>query len=69
MERTENSTQENALSAGIPTRPLGKTGVNVSIIGVGGGHIGSIQNENESINLMHASIDAGITFFDHYCPK
>ena len=65
MERTDNSTSENALSAGIPTRPLGKTGVNVSILGVGGGHIGSIQDDNESIKLMHAALDAGITFFDN----
>jgi len=52
-------------SAAIPTRPLGNTGVDVSILGLGGAHIGLIQDDSESIKLMHAAIGAGITFFDN----
>ncbi|MGH9628583.1 MAG: aldo/keto reductase [Bryobacteraceae bacterium] len=51
--------------AGIPTRVLGRTGQRVSIVGLGGHHIGRIKDEKESIRLMHAAIDEGITFFDN----
>jgi len=50
--------------AGIPKRPLGKTGEKVSIIGLGGWHIASIP-EGEGIPLIHQAIDEGITFFDN----
>ena len=50
--------------AGVPTRPFGRTGVRVSIIGLGGWHIGELADD-ESIRLMHAAIDEGITFFDN----
>lgn len=51
--------------AGLPMRTLGKTGVKVSIIGLGGHAIGTLKNEADSIKLMHAAIDEGITFFDN----
>jgi len=50
--------------AGLPRRPLGKTGEKVSIIGIGGWHAGSIP-EREGIALMHEAIDEGVTFFDN----
>src|SRR5207248_1053456 len=50
---------------GLPTRPLGKTGVNVSIICLGGWHIGSVKDPQEAIRIMHAAIDEGLTFFDN----
>ncbi len=54
----------DAQATGIPTRPLGKTGENVSILALGGWHIGAIPDKNEAIKIMHAAIDEGITFFD-----
>ena len=48
-------------STAIPKRSLGNTGVDVSILGLGGAHIGLIQDDSESITLMHAAIGAGIT--------
>lgn len=56
--------QQEDSPAGIPTRPLGKTGVKVSIVALGGWHIGSIA-EAEAIRLMHEAIDSGMTFFDN----
>src|SRR2546423_753925 len=52
-------------SKGLPTRPLGKTGVKVSILALGGWHIGSVKDEQEAIKIMHAAIDEGLTFFDN----
>ncbi len=50
---------------GLPTRPLGKTKENVSILCLGGWHIGAIKNPQEAIKIMHAAIDEGMTFFDN----
>ena len=51
-------------NGGIPTRPLGKTGVEVSILGLGGAHMG-MPPEAEGIKLTHAAINAGVTFMDN----
>jgi predicted aldo/keto reductase-like oxidoreductase len=50
---------------GLPTRPLGKTGARVSILCLGGWHIGSVKKEAEAIKIMHAAIDEGLNFFDN----
>lgn len=52
-------------SSGIPLRPLGRTGVDVTAIGLGGYHLGMIPDDNEAVRLIHESIDAGITFLDN----
>ncbi|MDB5306976.1 MAG: aldo/keto reductase [Gemmataceae bacterium] len=46
-------------------RKLGTTGTEVSCIGLGGHHIGRPKDEAESIKLIRAAIDAGITFMDN----
>jgi uncharacterized protein len=57
------STQASA--AGIPTRVLGRTGERVSILSLGGWHIGSVKDDAEAIRLMRMAIDEGMTFFDN----
>ena len=52
-------------SGDIPRRPLGKTGDTVSILGVGGHHLGDFATLDEAARLVHEAIDAGITFFDN----
>jgi uncharacterized protein len=49
----------------VPHRPLGKTGAQVSALGVGGFHLGSIKEEKESNELVARALDAGINFFDN----
>jgi aryl-alcohol dehydrogenase-like predicted oxidoreductase len=46
-------------------RELGTTGERVSAIGMGGYHLGKQPEASESIQLMHAGIDRGITFLDN----
>ena len=47
-------------------RQLGATGVEVSVIGLGGFHIGQpTQTDNESIQLIHQALDRGINFLDN----
>src|SRR5262245_4344078 len=52
-------------SKGLPLRTLGKTGVQVSCLALGGWHIGSVKDDKEAIKIMHAAIDEGLTFFDN----
>src|SRR5262245_46326796 len=56
---------EDSSDKGVPTRPLGKTGVNVSAICLGGWHIGNVKDKKEAIRIMHAALDEGLTFFDN----
>lgn len=46
-------------------RPLGQTGELVSMIGVGGHHIGRQKDEKESIEIIRKAIDAGVNFLDN----
>ncbi len=46
-------------------RELGKTGEKVSVIGLGGYHVGKQQDPAESIRLIRSAVDRGITFLDN----
>ena len=46
-------------------RELGRTGERVSAIGIGGFHLGKQQDPDESVRLLRAAIDRGITFMDN----
>ncbi len=53
---------------GLPTRPLGQTGQRVSLLCLGGWHIGQAaveSGEAHAIGLMHEALDNVLTFFDH----
>lgn len=50
---------------GIPYRALGKTGVKVSALGLGGFHVGTQQSPAESEKIIRAAIDNGINFMDN----
>jgi aryl-alcohol dehydrogenase-like predicted oxidoreductase len=49
----------------IPYRLLGSTGEMVSVIGLGGAHIGLQADEKESIAIIRTAIDNGINFMDN----
>jgi aryl-alcohol dehydrogenase-like predicted oxidoreductase len=49
----------------VPKKPLGKTGVMVSALGVGGFHLGSAKDQNEVNQIVGTAIDAGVNFFDN----
>ena len=46
-------------------RELGTTGERVSVIGMGGYHLGKQADPAESIRLIHSGVDRGITFLDN----
>lgn len=54
-----------ASDAAIPVRPLGKTGVAVSIVGLGGYHLGDVEDEANAVRMVHTAVDRGVTFMDN----
>jgi aryl-alcohol dehydrogenase-like predicted oxidoreductase len=52
-------------TADVPKRPLGKTGLSTSILGVGGFHLGSAKDDATAKLIVDQAIDAGINFFDN----
>ena len=50
----------------MPTRILGKTGERVSMLGLGGSHIGHPDvTSREAIRIIRAAIDGGLNFMDN----
>jgi predicted aldo/keto reductase-like oxidoreductase len=49
----------------IPRRPLGRTGAEVSALGLGGYHLGTVKSVREAVRIVHEAIDGGITFMDN----
>jgi aryl-alcohol dehydrogenase-like predicted oxidoreductase len=62
---TSEGAMKPSASDPVAHRPLGKTGANVSIIGVGGYHLGSTKDQTEANELVARALDAGINFFDN----
>lgn len=50
---------------GMPYRSLGRTREQVSLIGLGGYHIGMQADEQESIRIIRTALDNGINFLDN----
>ena len=46
-------------------RTLGRSGEKVSIVGLGGYHIGMQDSEQESIRIIRGALDSGINFLDN----
>jgi predicted aldo/keto reductase-like oxidoreductase len=50
---------------GMPYRVFGKTGEKVSILGVGGYHVGVQATPDDSVAIIRTAIDSGINFLDN----
>lgn len=49
----------------MPYRTLGRSGEKVSLLGLGGFHIGMQKDEQESIRIVRTAIDNGVNFLDN----
>ena len=49
----------------VPKRPLGRTGLEVSIIGLGGYHLGTAKDTKTANEIVARAIDCGVNFFDN----
>ena len=58
--------QTTGSNSGMPTRTLGRTGVEVSLVGLGGWHLGfDYIDEQLSTRIIRTAIDNGINFMDN----
>jgi predicted aldo/keto reductase-like oxidoreductase len=62
MTTLSSSSVSNA--SGVPHRPLGRTGATVSIVGIGGSHLGD-AGETEGIRIVRSALDRGVNFLDN----
>jgi predicted aldo/keto reductase-like oxidoreductase len=49
----------------VPKRAMGSTGLQVSILGMGGFHLGTVSTQDEVNNMVAKALDHGINFFDN----
>jgi aryl-alcohol dehydrogenase-like predicted oxidoreductase len=50
----------------VPLRPFGRhMDVSVSALGLGGYHLGNVKSAREATRIIHAAVDAGVTFLDN----
>jgi uncharacterized protein len=49
----------------IPMRPFGKSGVQISALGLGGHHLGDAEDQKTAEQIVAKAVDGGITFFDN----
>ena len=49
----------------MPYRTLGRSGEKVSLLGLGGFHLGLQSDEQESIRIVRTAVDNGVNFMDN----
>ena len=57
--------QSQVPSGTVPKKPLGRTGVQVSAMGVGGYHLGSAKTDQAANEIVAKALDHGVDFFDN----
>jgi uncharacterized protein len=55
----------HASDSSLPMRTLGRTGEKVSLVGLGGFHLGMQSDEQESIRIVRSALDNGMNFLDN----
>jgi aryl-alcohol dehydrogenase-like predicted oxidoreductase len=61
----ETGNESNRGSFQAQKRPLGRTGLECSILGMGGFHLGAVSDQAEVNNMVAKAIDYGINIFDN----
>lgn len=61
----QNSQAQQVPTGEVPKRPLGKTGVQVSAMALGGYHLGSAETDQAAVEIVAQAMDHGVNFFDN----
>lgn len=59
------SRQKKLIDRSIPKRPLGSTGETVSLLAVGGFHVGLPSDPEVGVQIIRTAIDNGVNFLDN----
>ncbi len=65
MAHADQPTPRPESRNGIPYRTLGRSGEEVSLIGLGGYHLGKQTDPQDSIRIIRAGLDEGVNFLDN----
>jgi aryl-alcohol dehydrogenase-like predicted oxidoreductase len=65
MAQQQNSALQGDASGLVPRKPFGRTGLQVSAIGLGGYHLGSAETDQAANDIVAKAIDHGVNFFDN----
>jgi uncharacterized protein len=63
-QQRNSASRPDALGV-IPRKPLGRTGLQVSAMGLGGYHLGSADTDQAANEIVSKAIDCGVNFFDN----
>ncbi len=61
----ESRGSETAETGTVARKSFGRTGIQLSLFGIGGYHLGSVPTQEEANRLVSEAIDHGINFFDN----
>jgi aryl-alcohol dehydrogenase-like predicted oxidoreductase len=65
LARADKQLMKSESRNGIPYRSLGRSGAKVSLIGLGGYHVGKQADPQESVRIIRTGLDEGINFLDN----
>jgi len=65
MAQQQSAQSPQIPSGEVPKKPLGRTGVQVSAMGLGGYHLGSAETDQAANEIVAKALDHGVTFFDN----
>jgi aryl-alcohol dehydrogenase-like predicted oxidoreductase len=65
MSHAEQPSPRSESRNGIPYRTLGRSGEKVSLIGLGGYHLGKQTDPQDSIRIIRTGLDEGVNFLDN----
>ena len=65
LARADQQSPQTESRNGIPYRTLGRTREKVSLIGLGGYHLGKQADPQESIRIIRTGLDEGVNFLDN----
>lgn len=61
----QDRSKQQVPSGEVPKRSLGRTGVQVSAMGIGGYHLGSAETDQAAVEIVAKALDHGVSFFDN----
>ena len=62
---TDQTMSSQTTQGAVPKKPLGRTGVQISALGLGGYHLGSANTDQVVNEIVAKALDHGIDFFDN----